>query len=165
MQFNASRSGVERTYIYTPGGIEVVCADLDTAVIVEMAKHTGWTHFLEPGARSSTIRPEICALLDDLEELRALASDHPAEREARQDVLEADLEQHLYGLRTRLHRVAHFGAYRPGAAADPDRTVPFSGEAVPVGGELDRRSACLVMVIAPAKVRRCRVVINPKARR
>jgi hypothetical protein len=165
MQYSAPRPGVERTYTYTPGGIQIACADLDLPVIVEMAKRTGWTFFSEPGARSSTIRPEICAVLDDLEELRSLSSGVASDCEARQDVLEADLEQHLYHLRMNHHRVVLFGAYRGQARADLTRDIPFIDAVRRDGAQHDRRSACLAMVVVPSRVRSCTIVFNPAAQR
>jgi len=165
MQFSApQRGGVERTYTFTPGGVQIACADLDIRLIVNMAKQTGWTFYCEPGARSDAIRPEISALLDDLEELRMLAFDTSAQSEARQDVLEADLGQHLWHCRSKLNRVALFGACREASDLSLDTAIPF-GDAVASRDDELHRSACLAMIIVPPRVQRCTIVFNPSARR
>lgn len=94
-----------RTYYIDPRGVEIRCAAQSEPVAARMAELADHLDIREPGARSGETSPIVLQVMRDLDDCRVLRSLHEREREARRDVLIADLKSHLWTLRTAHHRV------------------------------------------------------------
>lgn len=96
---------VHRTYHVDAEGVEIRCEAQSEPVAAGMAELADHLVIREPGARSSTASPIVSEVVRDLEECHVLGPLSAREREARRDVLIADLKSHLYTLQMRHHRV------------------------------------------------------------
>lgn len=103
---------VHRTYHVDSAGVEIRCAVQSEPVVAGMAEFADHLVIREPGARSSEISPLVSKIMRDLDDCHVLRSFPEHQREAKRDVLVADLKSHLYTLRMQHHRGLLAGAKR-----------------------------------------------------
>ena len=101
---------VHRVYRVNANGIEIRCQRQTESMVTDLVELVDYMVIREPGARSSSISPFVSEVMRDLDDIRALRSCPEYYREARRDVLIADLKSHLYTLRMRHHRDLLAGA-------------------------------------------------------
>jgi len=99
-----------RIYRVDLEGIEIHCERQTESVAAGLAEIVDHMVIREPGARTSEISPLVLEIVRDLADCRVLRSCPEYYREARRDVLIADLKSHLSTLRMQCHRDLLAGA-------------------------------------------------------
>ena len=152
MTENEYLRGAERTYFLAPGGISVQCAGREARHLPSLAQSTHLTLLHQPGDRNCEIPDEVMKIYEAIGELRVLKHSSLPDAEARQDLLEHELEQHHHQCYTKLGRRVLYGTYqwrRP-----LEQCIPF-GDDGPI------EPSWLAIVIVPPKIRSCTIIFDP----
>lgn len=129
-----------RTYHLASRGVQVHCEERSDSLMAGMAELADHLDIRQPGAHPGAIAPIVLEVMRDLDDCHTLRSEHERNREARRDVLIADLRSHLSTLRTALNRVVLAGTKQMETSAGT-RSWAF-------------------MMIVPSHIRSCTVIAD-----
>jgi hypothetical protein len=144
--------GAERTYTLAAGGVSATCTGIEARHLAVAAWRTQRTLIHMPGERNTAIPDEVMGLFDAITELRGLPSSELPDAQARQDLLECEVERYEHLCFKRLHRKLLYGTYHWRRPLD---------ECLPFGEDTPPQPSWLIMVIVPPKIRSCTVTFDP----
>jgi hypothetical protein len=131
------------------------CFGREARQLAAFAQSTHQTLLHLPGDRSFEIPDGVMKLYETISELRGLKQASLPDAEARQDLLECELERYEHQCLVTLHRKVLFGTY--------EWKHPLE-ECLPFGGEEPSRPSWLAMVVVPPKIRSCTIIFDPLKR-
>jgi hypothetical protein len=153
MTENEYRNGAVRTYALASNGISISCAGTEARHLALYAQQTQRSFLHLPGERKSEIPHEIVSLCDMIEELRCLPALSLPDAEARQDLLEHEIEQLEHRCYTKLSRRVLYGTYYWRRPLD---------ECLPCGEPGPAEPSWLAIVVVPPKIRHCTIIFDPR---
>jgi hypothetical protein len=152
MTENEYLNGAVRTYTVAPGGISVLCRGVEARDLALHAQQTQRSLLHIPGERRLDIPDEVMSLYNTIEELRGLPNWSLPDAEARQDLLEHELEQQQHHCYTKLGRRVLYGTYQWRRPLE---------QCIPFGGDGPIEPSWLAIVIVPPKIRSCTIIFDP----